>query len=706
MRTILFALAVALALPAFAAAQLTIPGSGFKPKGFADVGEIAAEVFPAKAKPGEVVTLKITVTPKRGWYTYPMNVPTGQTGRNLLKPESNPEPQLRSLYIVGAVDDPEGWIEKTSTDRAPLKDRVYKQPATWILKAIVSPNAALGSQPVSFDGIAIQICDTSCLNAREADFPKLSLEVLPGSPVAIPAEYQAELNLLMQGLPKPPAPTPGSAKIETKEAPHTGIVKKKHLPLAEYQAKLDKLFASMDKQDVPREGGIAALWLTAAFWGLVSLATPCVFPMIPITVSLFLKQSNQSTAGAAKLAGVYCGTIVVVLGLSAVFLLSVFRALSVDPWMNLFLGGLFIVFALSLLGMYNLTLPNFLLRAAESKRKQGGMIGTVFGAVAFSIVSFTCVAPFLGGFAGMASSGQYTQFELLLAGLTFAGAFALPFFVLALFPSLLKKLPRSGGWMDTIKAVMGFLEVAAALKFFRTAELRWSDQPTYFTYDLVLAGWVIVALATGLYLLGIFRLPHDEEKSNLGVPRLIFAMLFLGFGIYLTPGLFKNNEGQGQRPGGVVFAWVDAFLLPEPATGSAELPWSADLPDAIDKARTEQKLVFVDFTGVTCSNCKANEREVFPKVRKQMEKYILVQMYTDDVPAEFFVTAPSTADRKAEGTKGNLEFQKKAFGTEQLPLYAIFEPTPTGAKVVAVYAEGKINDQKSFEEFLTKPLAK
>jgi thiol:disulfide interchange protein len=329
----------------------------------------------------------------------------------------------------------------------------------------------------------------------------------------------------------------------------------------------------------------------------------------------------------------------------------------------------------------------------------------VFGAVAFSIVSFTCVAPFLGGFAGMASSGQYTQFELLLAGLTFAGAFALPFFVLALFPSLLKKLPKSGGWMDTIKAVMGFLEIAAALKFFRTAEIRWSDQPTYFTYDLVLAGWVIVAVATGLYLLGVFRLPHDEEKSSLGVPRLVFAMLFLGFGLYLAPGLFKNADGQGQRPGGVVFAWVDAFLLPEPARGGAELPWSADLPDAINRARTEKRLVFVDFTGETCSNCKANEREVFPKVRLLLEKYTLVQMYTDDVPAEFYFTSPSLGDRKAEGRTANLGFQRAVFGTEQLPLYAIFEPTPTGAKVVAVYAEGKINDAKAFEEFLQGPLA-
>ncbi len=685
MRPLFLMLGFALAFPTVAPAQIKLPGTTFNPKSFAEVGTLSAVVVPAKAKPGQVVTLKFTVEPKRGWYTYATT-----TGKVKLRPEPTDVPQIRNLYVVGPIAEPEG--AETKIDDGKVLS-IYKKSATWELKAVVSPKAVPGVQPVSFEGFAVQICDQFCLNSRDEDFPKTTLEVLPGIPDPIPGEFLPELKLLMEG-----------AKISApagKEA--TGVIKKKHIPLADYQAKLDGLLASLVKQDVKREGGLVALLLTAAFWGLVSLATPCVFPMIPITVSLFLKQSNQSTVGAAKLAGVYCGTIVVVLGLSAVFLLSVFRALSVDPWMNLFLGALFIVFALSLLGMYNLTLPNFLLRAAESKRKRGGLLGTVFGAVAFSIVSFTCVAPFLGGFAGMASSGQYTQFELLLAGLTFAGAFALPFFVLALFPSLLKKLPKSGGWMDTIKAVMGFLEIAAALKFFRSAEIRWSEQTAYFTYDLVLAGWVIVALATGLYLLGIFRLPHDEEKSSLGVPRLVFAMLFLGFGLYLTPGLLKNADGSGQRPGGVVFAWVDAFLLPE-SGGEGDLPWRADLPDAIATARTEDKFVFVDFTGETCSNCQKNERNIFPKVRGTLEKYILVQMYTDNVPAKFFIASPKTAERKAEGTQSNLKFQKDAFGTEQLPLYVIFQPTPTGARVVAIYSEGLINDAKAFEDFLKAPL--
>ena len=427
-------------------------------------------------------------------------------------------------------------------------------------------------------------------------------------------------------------------------------------------------------------------------------------------MSLFLKQSHKSPAQVLKLAAVYCLTIVIVLGASAVFLLSVFRKLSVDPYMNLFLGGLFVAFALSLFGMYDIALPGFLLRSAEKRRGAGGMAGTVFGALAFSIVSFTCVAPFLGGFAGLAASGNFAQWELVLAGVTFAAAFASPFFVLALFPSLLKKLPKSGGWLDTVKAVMGFLELAAAFKFFRTAELRLLAHPEYFTYDTVLAAWVAIAFAAGLYLLNLYRLPHDDHgEHNVGVVRLLIGLGFLGLAVYLAPALLRTG-GPGspsQRPSGVVYAWVDAFLLPDGE------PWSADLPGAVTKLRDEKAdvkaakgLIFLDFTGVTCTNCRYNENNVFsrPEVRGLLQKYTLVQMYTDEVPAAAYMVPPPDADRRDEA-RVNLQFQRDAFKDETLPLYAILEPQVSGGvKVVSIYDEGKINNVPGFVAFLKKPL--
>lgn len=673
------AVAVALLLPASAGAQTATK--------FADVAKVTARFDPPQAKPGEKVKLLVTVTPAPAAWTYALVQPNDQPAKLKLTP-----PKTDAVTFTGPPTDPDGWLEKPGVLPGEV-ERYYPQAVTWEFTGTVNAVPA-GKASLTWTGTRIQACNKSnCFNSRAEDLPAVELEVLAGPGGTTPPPPKSA---------DPPVPV--AEKKADKPEP-AGLIKKAPPALDEYGRQLDDLAGKVGTQPVTREGGLVGLLITAAFWGLVSLATPCVFPMIPITVSLFLKQSNQNAAGAARLAGVYCLTIILVLGLSAWLMLSVFRALSVNPFMNVALGMLFVVFALSLFGMYDITLPNFLLRGAEAGRKRGGLLGTVFGAVAFSIVSFTCVAPFLGGFAGLVASGQFAQWELVLAALTYASAFALPFFVLALVPSLLKALPRSGGWMDTVKAVMGFLELAAALKFFRTAELRWLPMPTYFTYDIVLIGWVVIAVACGLYLLGLFRLPHDEPQERIAVPRFIFALLFLGLGVYLLPGVFKGHDGKPQRPGGVVFAWVDAFLLPEPGDGKDGLPWGTDLPDAIKKAEQSKRLVFVDFTGTTCTNCKANEQNVFPRadIHAALMKYELVQMYTDDVPAEFYSSPLPTAAREAEGVV-NLNFQRKVFGKEQLPLYVILEPQAGGgAKVLAVYDEGLINDAAKFADFLKKP---
>jgi thiol:disulfide interchange protein len=689
-----------------ASAQLQLPDDPFEAKelkSFEEAATFTATFVPAKAKPGEPVTLKLTISPNIGCWTYPGKPPEKQVGKNTFI-----LPQEGDVVFLPTFEDPKFKIKKNTGDW------YYPEEVTWHFKAVVSPNATPGKKTIALLDVQLQVCNIrNCVNfGTESNPVKADIEVLPGPALAVPLEFEKyfpKTNAVGVPSPFPPQAVPEAKPIKSAsefKSEYAGIIKKNAVPPSEHNAKLQDLLANLQKLEVKREGGLWLLLLTAAAWGLISLVTPCVFPMIPITVSLFLKQSNQSAGGAVKLALVYCATIIAVLGLSAILLLGTFRALSVDPYMNIALGVLFIVLALSLFGMFNLELPGFLLRYTEGKRKMGGTIGTVFGAIAFSIVSFTCVAPFLGGFAGMSASGQYSKFELVLAGLAFATAFASPFFILALFPSLLKKLPKSGGWLDRIKAVMGFLEVAAALKFFRTAELLLTNQPTFFTYDVVLAGWVVIMIATGLYLLNLFRLPHDEEAGPVGVVQLLFALLFISLGVYLLPATFKTEKGQ-QRPSGVVFAWVDAFLLPDPSSeGAHGLPWNSDLPSVVEEARKDRKLIFVDFTGVSCTNCKDNERNVFPRneVDSLLRQYRLASMYTDIIPAEFYRVPPSHRDLRREAT-ANLEFQKAAFGTEQLPLYVIFEPLPgKGVRVVDVYAEGKINDREAFVQFLKKPL--
>ncbi|HEY3788931.1 MAG TPA: thioredoxin family protein [Urbifossiella sp.] len=218
----------------------------------------------------------------------------------------------------------------------------------------------------------------------------------------------------------------------------------------------------------------------------------------------------------------------------------------------------------------------------------------------------------------------------------------------------------------------------------------------------MLGGWVAILFATGLYLLNAYRLPHDEEKPSIGVPRLGFALVFLGLAVYLAPALFKGSDGKPQRPAGVVFAWVDAFLLPD-----AAVDFGVDLRAGMERARAANKPVFIDFTGQQCTNCRYNESTVFtkPQVWSLMEKYERVALDAQfEVPAEIYYDPPSKADRHEE-SQINIEFRDKLFGTEQLPLYVILMPQPDGKWKARSYIEGKINNVEGFKKFLQDGLA-
>jgi thiol:disulfide interchange protein DsbD len=684
-----------------------------RPRSFADLATVSVEVYPKQAKPGETVQVKLTVEPKPGAWTYPAKPKDAtQPGSNRISWEPHPG----ELIFVGDIIDPPfpKLKDREDKDKPGAKTEYYTDRVTWTLNAVVSPKATPGAKKIELAGTSVQACNEDvCLNTRKGEIPPVELTVADAPPVPVESKYAPILEKVLN--PEQPVTVPGAlgptrtsdSKATAKPTAASSNNKKKAIPLAEYQNQMDAIAAQIDTADVSPGGtnaGKTGLWaflLTAATWGLVSLVTPCVFPMIPITVSIFLKQGHQSRVQTVKLATIYCLTIILVLGVSAIALLKVFVNLSVNPWMNLFLGGLFVFFALSLFGMYDITLPQGLLKFTQSKQGAGGVVGTIFGALAFTIVSFTCVAPFLGGFAGMAASGSFSKGELVLGGLAFATAFAFPFFLLALFPRLLKALPRSGGWLDSVKVVMGFLEIAAALKFFRTAEIGWAAPTSYFTYDLVLGGWIAVLFATGLYLLNAYRLPHDEEKPNIGVPRLVFALTFLTLGFYLAPALLKTSDGKSQRPGGVVFAWIDAFLLPD-----VTLDFGVDLQTAMDRAKAEKKPVFIDFTGEQCTNCRYNENHVFtqPQVWQLMGQYERVSLDAQfEVPPHAYEIAPSKTARFQE-SQVNRDFKFRLFGNDQLPLYVILVPQTDGKWKAKVYDEGKINDVDVFKKFLSDNL--
>jgi len=677
---------------------------------------------PAEAHPGQTVTLKVDVQLDQYWYTYPTKQ-TDPEAKTYVNRFLLPDPG--ELIFIGPVEDPLNVKTKSVTSLKISELRYYPDGATWEIKAVVSPKATPGEKSISLKQARISACwkkpdgSEGCLTPKV--FPiSAKLKVVEG-PVTVDDKYREIVEKAVNGKRELPPKEEAKSKEEpkTKEAPSdtpkSSPTEPKQTAIriprdADYAADIDAVRSMLPKYEVSNIGFIGFI-VTAMFWGVVTLLTPCVFPMVPITVSFFLKQGEKKLHNPVVMALVYTLTIIAVLGFAARFALGFFRWLSVDPWMNAALGILFIAFAMSLFGMFDIVLPSFLVRFTSSREGKGGYGGVIFMALSFSIVSFTCVAPFLGGFAGMAASGQFNEVQLLAGAFAFAAAFALPFFLLALFPTLLKKLPKSGGWMNTIKVVMGFLELAAALKFFRNAELRWTTVPALFTYDFVLSAYIVILFLTGLYLLNLFRLPHDEPQEHIGVPRMLVGFLSISVGLYLLPGLFSAGSNEKQRPGGTLYAWIDAFLLPDPGAGGGggenELPWSGNLRASIEAARERGETVFVDFTGETCTNCKLNERNVFPKpeVKALLKKLRLVQFYTDEVPENFYEWPPGL-DKQDLDAKKNLDFQKAVFGDEKLPLYALLRPEagPPGSpvQIVGVYGEGKINNDDQFIEFLKK----
>lgn len=695
---------VVVALCTFSAPVVAQPDAGTKgnlPKDFTDRASVTVEVVPAKAKRGETVAVRLTVAPKSGRHawTYPaFPKDESQAARNTLR-----FPSPGDLIFIGKLADPAvAWKEKPREAEIGT-DQYTESPVTWELKAVVSPNATVGPKSVALDGVTLQVCDSQkCVPANGRRLPPAEFTVEDGaSEKIIAADYTEATKAAPPAAPIRAATEP--PKAVGVGAPDKVPTRKTAKPTDAYTAEMKAFETTVIGAEPPPAPGMGAFIATAALWGLISLVTPCVFPMIPITVSIFLKQAHGSLRERLKLAAVYCLTIITVLGLSAFTLLKFMAWLSTHPVTNILLGALFFVLALSLFGMYDIGLPNALQKRLQAKQSKGGVIGTIFGALAFTVISFTCVAPFLGGFAGIAGSDSSFTVKEIAGGLAFATAFAAPFFVLALIPGLMKALPRSGGWLDSVKVVMGFLELAAALKFLRTAELRLLPSTQYFTFDLVLGGWVAICFACGLYLLNAYRLPHDEEQPNISVPRLIFALLFLGLSIYLAPALLKI-DGKPQRPAGAVYAWVEAFLLPEdkPAESGAEEVWGTDLQEALDASKKSGQPVFVDFTGVTCTNCRINEGNVFPlpAVRDEFRKFEKVKLYTDEVPEAFYSTAVDGRARTNEAV-ANGDFQLAVFKTNQLPLYAVLAPQPDGkVKVLGVYDEGKINDAGKFVAFL------
>jgi thiol:disulfide interchange protein DsbD len=334
------------------------------------------------------------------------------------------------------------------------------------------------------------------------------------------------------------------------------------------------------------EGGISLSFLLAAVAaGLLTILTPCVFPMIPLTVSLLTKSAEKEPGRVVPNAFAYgAGMFFSLAGIGLFLTVALHQAptaLTQTSWFNLAIFAFLMYLALSLFGAYDIQLPAFLTNWSQGKAGTGGGAGLFFMGMTLAFTSFACAAPFAGVLLVRAQKDLVNGFVGMCA---YAGAFSGPFFLLALFPGVMRKLPKSGGWLNAVKVVMGFVEVAAAFKFLRAADLylQWG----VFSYELVLAVWVACAIGAALYLLGFIVLPHDTKVEGIGVARLLWAVGFLSSALFLLPGMFGRD----------IPAYIESFIIPDVKAGS----WiENDLPAALGLAHASKKPVFVDFSGVT-----------------------------------------------------------------------------------------------------------
>ncbi len=424
------------------------------------------------------------------------------------------------------------------------------------------------------------------------------------------------------------------------------------------------------------------LFLLAAFgFGLASIFTPCCFPMIPITMSYFLNRPSGGRRDAIVQAAVFClGIIVLFSGLGLVITAALGPVgvvqLGASPWVNGFIAALFIVFSLSLLGAFEFTIPSSVLTRLNQASGSGGFAGTLLMGLTYSLASFACVGPFVGTLlAASVSSGGLRP----LAGMvTFSTGMALPFFFLALFPAVLKRMPRSGGWLARVKIVLGFVILAASLKYLSAVDrtLGWG----WLTRERFLAAWIVLFAMAGFYLLGLLRMEGIKPDEPLRLGRLAVGTAFLIFAVSLVPGMSGGKLGD-------LDAYVPAPAGRDAAPGERGGPlWLKDqYREALDQARREGKLVFINFTGVACANCHWMEANMLPRpeIAAALERFVLVELFTDRADAV------SEANEKLEETK---------FGTVAEPYYAIVRPDES---VVATF-EGRTTNAQEFLAFLNQ----
>jgi thiol:disulfide interchange protein len=593
-------------------------------------------------RPGTKLLIKAAVRLDAGWHMYSLTTPKGGGLPLVLSVVPSPPITKTRLFQPKPVRkmDPAFGVETETYEGEPV----------FYIAAEVAADAPTGPVELTTN-VKYSVCrDTVCLPPRKVAAP-VPITIDPKAPAEasqVPVDYIEATIANPATLPGSPVGIPSARPVSP---------------------------ASPD--------GLPTFLLVAFGAGLAAIFTPCVFPMIPITLSFFLNREGVTRAESLKQAAVFCLGIVVLftgIGVALAAAVGPFAVvqLAANPWVNAFIAAIFLAFGLSLLGAFEITMPSALVNRMNRASERGGIAGSLLMGLTFSLTSFACVGPFVGTL--LAASVQQGGVQPVLGMAVFAAGLAAPFFLLALFPAYLKKLPRSGGWLVRVKVVLGFVILAAMLKYLSSIDqvLQWN----ILTRERFLAFWVVLFALPGLYLLGFLRLEGIDRDAPMGVARTLIGAAFLVFAVSLLPGMFGRSLGE-------LDAYVPLAVSGAGPVGASGEPqggttWLKNqYREALTTAREQNKLVFVSFTGYACTNCHWMKANMFPRpeIAAAFKNFVTVELYTDGTDA---------------ASEENQKLQEIRFSTVAIPFYAIMTPDE---RVVASWA-GLQRDPAQFLAFL------
>jgi thiol:disulfide interchange protein DsbD len=625
-----------------------------------------------KTGPGEY-ELSFTATIQPGWHMYGLNIPSGPTPTSFIFEES------RTVEYVGKLEA----RKKPVIKKDPFFNvnvEFYETSAVFVRKVrILSPG-----QDTVRGSIELQSCDDSQCKYQDEEFTFI---------------LQGEGSAVGSGADTKPVDSSDMGETPGTTAGQNAVT-------------------GTTQENGKTSGNLWTYFLLAFLAGLGGILTPCVYPMIPMTVSFFMR--GQDNRAMAMLNGI-------VFGLSIILIYTLFGVIVSltsagadfanqlnSHWIpNSIFFLLFIVFAASFFGMFELILPSSMSNKVDQMADRGGILGAFFMALTLVIVSFSCTGPIVGGLLVEAAGGLALKPILGMFG--FSLAFALPFTLFAIFPSLLKNLPKSGGWLNSVKVVLGFVMLAFSLKFL--SNMNEAYHLGIIGREVYLAIWIVLFTLLGFYLLGKIQFAHDSDVKFVSVPRLILAIASFAFVVYLLPGMFgaplrgvsslippakghsfdlikliSENRGtpavqEKNITGCETPRFGDKLELPYNLTGYF------DYKQGIACAKAQGKPVFLDFKGHTCSNCKKMENEVWsdPRVQQRLrENFVIIALYVDDrgeLPESEWLTSPFDGKVKKTLGKVNADLQITMFNSNTQPLYAIADAegkslvTPVGVEL-------------------------